>query len=371
MQMNLVTKQVKRLTADGITGILPELKMLADTAEIIESRFKNDIYSSDASGPRLFELYKEAEKRVYKKNLSFRLKTNDKHLNRIMRQIERAIIKEWGCPEYVMNYFRFNKLKLTKAIEYRSLLQDYLLEIFRNEIFFIKAIETAAKLGHEVDFSKANDLQKLMEGTKKSINTQMKIDYAMEHPAELDLDYEHYVMYLEQLYEGINEEVSNEGLTNEEYFEILGQYYKEINRCVKEKSKIENLCFYLLYQPLSNDNKDDDTSQITDTMEDISGFYEKQYSPFRNKLLNLSTTNLGKLIRFYCRVYNNIHRKELENQREEKKRILAAFRYKRKQGISAKDKRDFIQSYKTDGLNQEQVANIIECNIRTVKRYWN
>ena len=49
MQMNLQIKQVRRLTAVGKTGILPELKMLADTAEILESRFKNNIYSFDAS----------------------------------------------------------------------------------------------------------------------------------------------------------------------------------------------------------------------------------------------------------------------------------------------------------------------------------
>ena len=149
--------------------------------------------------------------------------------------------------------------------------------------------------------------------------------------------------------------------------------YDHFNLLNKEKSQINNLCFFLFHKAVlfagtaESIKNEEDLGDSYDTLDHPLLTSQKDEDGFHIRLNNLSKTNLIILVNLYCKSHNELHKLNFQNQKTENRKM----NYIKKQIFSKDEKIFFIQSLKNDGWNKDQIAKELYCRLRTVERYWN
>jgi hypothetical protein len=240
-----------------------------------------------------------------------------------------------------LKLFELKYRDISENITFRKLITEYLIKVIDEESFFYDAMKESSKKGHFIDFTvtnaKINELNNLINESINSIDGDIY--------KKLDL--------------------------NEKQSELSNQIYEEINLLNKEKSQINNLCYFLFYKqtfakiPEYNNiefpgviSERTGKNHVLKLDEDEDGFYFRLY--------NLSKTNLKNLVIFFCKVHNEHYKRELEKQNEEKKKMS----YKNRQSFSKAEKAFFIHAFKLDGWSKKDIAAELGCGLSSVERYW-
>lgn len=307
-------KKVQFLTATGPSGIITKFKISAEAGRT------KKLKKTGEDGDRVKDLIlvHDAFKNLIKtQGLIHRLSLNKKHLSLIIKQIKIAVIQQGYISKSTLARFRFNPSYLAEKITYRKLIEGFLIENIveiQNNYIRTKIFEEAKKGGLVDTFNMSNEFSELMNNLKLQTSsgklTQVEIDAGW-----LKLG-----------------EVGN----------------KDKSLIYKKQAKIENLCYYISFNP-SNPSL-----SIIDS----------------KKLLSLSTSNIERIIRFYCRIMNIYNKNEIDSKRKSDKRLRANKNYKPKKHTSADQKKKLVQKYKAMGLNQKEVAKKIGCSERLVRTYW-
>jgi len=95
--------------------------------------------------------------------------------------------------------------------------------------------------------------------------------------------------------------------------------------------------------------------------------------PLGSIIWSLSKTAQDKLIDLIVKSYKTVNADKIEEFRKENTRQYKqqyAKKYNKKQ-LSIEDKRRLVQTGKSDGLTQKEVAKNLGCSVRTVHSYWN
>jgi hypothetical protein len=348
-------------TAEGLpNGIVSKLELIAKFTRIQIKEKETD----DGKIKAIADSYRNILKWIESQPDGTREKFKSTK-NRIRFQAEAQIVKDGTIfPEYYQ-LFGIDKKTLTRKIVFRKKLIEFIVKVL-TEPFMLPYMRADATKGKLTDYSKATALIQEFE----------KLIYE-ENPRRVPLTREQEEDLLKG--EKLNDEpeYKPEPLTDQErnrqLLELTDQIGDEINLKNKEKRKPENLCYFLLYDvkpeilPAYYERiKVEGYSEVRP--EEVKLILIENPEKLRERISDLSRSNLIQLIRIYCEAHNNFYSKEINEQRTANKMETTKNRQIKK--VSATEKRDLIQMGKSDGMKQTEVAKSLGCSIETVKRGW-
>lgn len=286
--------------------------------------------------------------------------------NRVRFQAESQIIRDGAIFPNYYELFGITKKTLIRKIVLRKKLIEFAVKVL-TEPFFLPYIKAEALKGRHTDFSKFQELKREYEELLYR-NLITEAEPSQEAIEEL-LNQEHTI-----------EEPPDNPLTDQErhrkLLELLDQIGEEINIRNKEKRKPENLCFFLLYdveKTLSQRYSERVKSSgiwTEPTTDEYDITFTENIEGMKERILNLSRSNLIQLIRIYCNAHNDFYKDDISDERQINKANMNNER-KKKKTVTADEKRELIQMGKSDGMKQTEVAKQIPCSLRLVKDYWN
>ena len=294
-------------------------------------------------------------------------------LNRIRYKAESLITKAESVDDDSFTTFNFNDRNFAKKRAFRKFITGFIMEYMTSNINLIEYFKKEAETGCRVSFEHANELieeSNLLcqppEIPRKWITIQ---DYNVYGELE---DYEKLVDM------ELSDEEKKSLITTRtaRLLELSDLINKEINLRNKQKSKRANLCYFILYdenlvikpeykirliaeQTFSEPLPEEIIKTLTIDMERV-----------KQRILDLSVTNLKELVRIICKVHNDKFKQEIIESRVIKKREMRNEAKPPKKDFTSAETKEFIKLYKADGLTQKQVAQAVGCNLSTVKRGW-
>ena len=306
--------QAVKLVFRGKSGILANFKSLADGS------IKKSLIRTDQDSDRLKALIKDYDSfndRTKALGILNRPVSVQKYQKLLYKQIKIAVIRQGFVSRVTLARFKFNPVELIEKITYRNLIEKFVIDNLLGENYEIIRAATIeeAKKGKDIDINAISD-------EFYDINFELK-QYAGSG-------------------EFTQAEESAGWLT---WTEIKN---KDKSAIYKKKARIENLCYYVTFNPMNPGLK------VID----------------RNKLLSLSTSDLERIIRFYCKIMNAHNIKLIEAKRKSDKSLKTNSKYIHKKSTSADEKREWIKDLKAEGKTQVEIAKKIGCSERTVRAYW-
>lgn len=342
METSAQPPKSKLLYATGVNGIITDFNRKA---------FRNGVFqmkNSDKPGLRISELAGE-----YKYNLALMNSQPDgskekykKILKKIKKDAKTQIIKDMEVNDAHMELFSFGNADFSRAITFRRLITDFIISAAEKDKFFKDAIREHAKAGHAVDYSFAYDLKR-----------------KMKYLLELDQD------------SLTNESESMKKSRRQEIYDISVLINEELNLRNKEKGRRPNLCYFILYHeertlsPEFIEKRNNSSLELIPRQKDYNIIISEDDESFKEKVYNLSKTNLIELVHVYCNANNDFYKEDIELESKNKKMEANRKRYKKKRDFSAEETKGFVKLYKEDGRTNSQIAEIIGCSLRTVERY--
>lgn len=149
----------------------------------------------------------------------------------------------------------------------------------------------------------------------------------------------------------------------EKIWDVEKTIMEEYWRCVAEKIKPENLCYFFLFDEIWIQNEDLVKAEefIHDNPDHCIVKKVEEESRVIYRLEKSSKQYLEKLITISCKIINN----GIKTARE--KEIKAS---RRKKDSTAAEKRTMIHKLKSGGKSQSQVVKITGWSLSTIKRNW-
>jgi hypothetical protein len=283
--------------------------------------------------------------------------------NRVKAQAESQIVKDGKVFDDHFELFHLDNTQLNRRIFLRKKLIEFCIEAL-NSPFLLPAIRNEAKGGYMVDYSKATALieeyDKLLriETFSRKNWTQEQIEQDREeNPTDIGAE-------------------MTEQERHRKLLELSDKIGEELNLKNKEKGQRSNLCFFLLYDRMvtisEGYNKRIETTGIFSepTPDELIINFVENEERFKEKLLDLSRTNLIEFIRIFCNAHNDFYSKEINQQRKANKMDNNDKRTKKK-AFTSDEKRELIDLYKSCKMTQKELARELDCNTRTVRRLAN
>ncbi len=105
----------------------------------------------------------------------------------------------------------------------------------------------------------------------------------------------------------------------------------------------------------------------------ISGYTNDEIKALwlRKEYSRLSNGNLKKLGNLICDAYRSIYDRDINENRNEKKREYNQKRYVPRKSLSAREKKDIIMEMKAMGRTQKETVEMTDISRSTVERNWN
>jgi hypothetical protein len=308
------TYDKRYLTARGKSGILTKFKLKATSSK--NKKLKRTAEDSERV-KTLIKEYDAIKNHIKSQGLLNRLSLERIHLRFLYKQIKLAVINQGFVSSNTLARFYFNPAELIEKITYRNLIEEFATDNiaeWQNDVIQLAIVEEAKK-GQGIDINKLSDEFYELDGELKRLEGSGELTQA-----EIDAG---WLAWTE--------------LKNRDKTEIYSKL-----------AKIENLCFYVTYNPQNPDLK------ILDT----------------KRLLSLPTSNLERIISFYCKKMNKHNSKLIAAKRKSAKRLQTNKKYIHKKVRTAKQTRDLVKDLKAEGKTQKEVAKKIGCSERTVRTYW-
>ena len=287
--------------------------------------------------------------------------------NRVRFQAESQIIKDGKIFDDYFDLFHLDSVKLNRRMFLRKKLIEFAVKVL-TEPFLIPYIRSKALKGLHIDYSKVTALQNEFE----------RLLYE-ENPQQIPLTREQEENILRG--ENLNDEpeYKPEPLSKQErhrkLLELTDQIGEEINIRNKEKRKPENLCYFLLYdvkEVVSAKYWDkaivEGCSQIKP--DDIELELIENPEKLKERISDLSRSNLIQFIRIYCEAHNNFYKDKIYTERTTNKTNMNNER-KKKKAFTSDEKRGLIDLYKSCKITQKELARELDCDPRTVRRLAN
>jgi hypothetical protein len=309
------TDDVKYLMARGKSGILTQFKLSAEASRNKSLRRTQE--DSDRVNSLIKE-YDSLEKHIKTQRLLDRKKLENNHLKVVYRLIKIAVIRQGFISSSTLARFKFIPADLIEKITYRNLIEKFLIDnLFGEQQEVIKpAIIEESQKGEAIDINVMSDEFIELNSDLKWLTGSGELTKAEEGAGWLKWS-----------------QIKN----------------RDKSAIYKKQAKIQNLCYYILSQSTSDPNR-----IIID----------------RKKLLSLSTSNLERIITFYCKKMNAYNGKVIESLRKSDKRLKTNSKYIHRKPSTANEKRERIKDLKIEGKTQSEIAKEIGCSERTVRSYW-
>ena len=310
--MKKVTDDVMHLTAKGENGILTNFKL-----ESVARRYEK-LTLTDSDTRRVADLiaaYHAANKemaRAFMKKQEF----NKRQLKLLYKLIKTAIIRQGFISHTTLSRFKFNKADLVEKITYRNLIEEFI----SDKIIGYQNRLIQAALSNEADKGEYLDIEELNREAY-ALNWKLKqLDGSGELPQE---------------------EIDAGNLK-------LAEINKNIRKKICSRSKIENLCYFIYHNQMRPGEKSLDSK----------------------KFLSLGTSNLERIVSFYCQIMNAHNAKQIQLKRKSDKSLKTNINYVPKKLFTANAKRKMVEDLKAKGKTQKEIAVKIGCSERTVRAYW-
>ena len=314
MKKAIPEMHVKHLTAGGKSGILEKFKL---TAANSKNKSLKRTSVDNARVNALIREYDSIQVFIKKQGLNNRLSLEHKHLKLMYRLIKLAVINQGFISNGTLARFKFNPVELVEKITYRNLLEKFV---------------TKSLVDGETDEIRNAVLGEAKKGEYVDINLMSDEFY----------DWRGELRQFDGSGEFTDEEMSAGWL---KWSELKN---RDKSLIYKKQARTENLCYYISTNPQNSGLKI------------IS----------KDRILSLSTSNLEKLVFFYCKAFKAHNINAIKETRKSDKRLSANPNYVHKKTTTANEKREMVKDLKAEGKTQIEVANIIGCSERTVRTYW-
>jgi len=342
MDITTQPQQNKYLTAEGKAGVVTKFKQ----SSFWRGNFQ--IKRTTVTGRKIDEIanaYINTQELINRQPDGTREKFKP-ILRRLKGRAKAQIIKDGVLNDDHLDLFCFRESDLSRDMVFRKLMIEFVIDGSTSGTFFKNAMRKHTKTGHLVDFSFANAL----------IDKSNELIESDRHAPIEELPEEKYARH-------------------QSLIELSDLINDEINLRNKEKAQRANLCYFLLYdetlvlKPEYIERCKTATEYSAPKQEDYFIALTEDDNRFREKIKNLSKTNLIELIRICCNANNDFFKKEINKQRKTRKMIKNKKYYKGKRSFTPEETRGFVKIYKDAGLNHKQIAHEIGCGLRTVERY--
>lgn len=136
-------------------------------------------------------------------------------------------------------------------------------------------------------------------------------------------------------------------------------------RISEDKSKVPNLCYYILYDEYRRPDSNKAVRVVYDPFtSNIIGFEDNERVNYR--IQNLSKHYLTIMVGIICKINNEYFKDDIETNRKTLRKMNRQIKK-----ISIPEKREIIQMGKAEGLTNEQISKQLGkgFGLRTVERY--
>jgi hypothetical protein len=279
-------------------------------------------------------------------------------IKRIKSEAISIILEEGKYNESQLKRINLTEEDILFEAEVRRLLADHLKDEFTGSKVIRRGYRLTAKKGHIVDYSALNDLKVNKDSYGKLRKKMFKEAFDnVLHKEKYDRfgnEIDYTVRTRGETLKKDTDEEKPEPLTlydvNYRISELKKEIIQEKRARSKERSKLENLCFHILYYVIiESEGGKAHFRRVTDRRTVL------------DRIRRLSKSDLKKMIRFAYRLKNQYSDEPIQAKRK-KKRL--------KKEYSATEKKAIILKHKAEGKKQSEVVKITGWSLTTVKGYW-
>jgi hypothetical protein len=249
-------------------------------------------------------------------------------------------------------------------IELKQLLSDWVELELDESLPARQGLRDAAIGGERMNYSKLNTLEDKLKSIRNQEKHLLEIKFNRIPEREKYDKYGNQIEYPpeENRYQDISEELK-----------VLINYHVRIRREItdekwrisEEKSKVPNLCYYILYDEYRRPGSNKSIRGICDPITfKVKGFEDNDSVNYR--IQNLSKYYLIIMVGVICKIHNEYFKDDIETNRKTFKKMN-----RQTKKISIPEKRELIQMGKAEGLTNEQISKQLGkgFGLRTVERY--
>jgi len=358
MQATFQNQQHKHIFA---SGVIKELEN--EAREKMKGKMLTMIDEKDEYVTQKIIEYKSYSRWIYEKD-----EVDQERFLPILKRIKSEAVGEM-VDRQVANESQLRQLGLTEddilfEIELKQLLIDWVELELDESLPARQGLRDAAIGGERMNYSKLITLEDKLKSIRdhekhlldiklKRIPEREKYDKSgneIEYPPE------------ENRSQDINEELK-EVLTNR--IQIKREITDERWRICEEKSKVPNLCYFILYDETIAPDTKKAVRVVYDPINcNVCRFEDNGRVNYR--IQHLSKHYLIIMVGVICKINNEYFKDEIESNRKTLKKMN-----RQAKKISIPEKRELIQMGKAEGLTNEQISKQLGkgFGLRTVERY--
>lgn len=309
--------------------------------------------------------YKSYSRWIYEKD-----EMNQKKFLPILKRIKSEAIGEM-VDRQAANESQVRQLGLTEddilfEIELKQLLTDWVELESDDSLIARQVLRDIAIGGTKLNYGKLTSLE---EDLKLNMAHQKcLLDISLRRVPERE-KYDKYGNEIEYPWEGNRRKDISEELKEviNHRIQIKREITDEKWRISEEKSKVQNLCYYILYDEAIGPNSNSTAKVVYDPItSNVIGFEDNDRVNYR--IQHLSKHHLKIMVGVICKINNEYYKDDIETNRKTLKKMN-----RQTKKISIPEKRELILMGKAEGLTNEQISKQLGkgFKLRTVERYSN
>jgi hypothetical protein len=227
-----------------------------------------------------------------------------------------------------------------------------------------QGLRDAAIGGERMNYSKLNTLEDKLKSIRDREKCLVEIGFNKIPEREKYDTHGHEIEYPpeENRSQDISEKLK-EVITNR--IQIKREINDEKWRISEEKSKVPNLCYFILYDETMGPNSKSSVNLLYDPItSNVIAFEDNERVNYR--IQHLSKHYLNIMVGVICKINNEYFKDDIETNRKTLKKMN-----RQTKKISIPEKRELIQMGKAEGLTNEQISKQLGkgFKLRTVERY--
>jgi hypothetical protein len=249
-------------------------------------------------------------------------------------------------------------------IEHKQLLSDWVELMSDESLPTRQGLRDAAIGGERMNYSKLNTLEDKLKSIRDREKCLVEIGFNKIPEREKYDTHGHEIEYPpeENRSQDISEKLK-EVITNR--IQIKREINDEKWRISEEKSKVPNLCYFILYDETMGPNSKSSVNLLYDPItSNVIAFEDNERVNYR--IQHLSKHYLNIMVGVICKINNEYFKDDIETNRKTLKKMN-----RQTKKISIPEKRELIQMGKAEGLTNEQISKQLGkgFKLRTVERY--
>ena len=358
MQATFQNPQHKHIFA---SRVIKELK--AEAREKMKGKKLTMIDEADEYVTQKIIEYNHLNRWIYEKD-----EMDQERFLPILKRIKSEAVGEM-VDRQAANDSQIRQLSLTEEdilfeIELKQLLSDWV-ELESDESLPTRqGLRNAAIGGERINYSKLTTLEDKLKSIRDNEKRLLDIGFNRMPEREKYDKYGNEIEYPpeENRSQDISEELK-EVITRR--IQIKREITDEKWRISEEKSKVPNLCYYILYDEYRRPDSNKAIKGICDPITfKVKGFEDNDRVNYR--IQNLSKYYLTIMVGVICKINNEYFKDDIETNRKTLKKMN-----RQTKKISIPEKKELIQMGKSEGLTNEQISKQLGkgFGLRTVERY--